>query len=115
MKLFFARTESGTIYLSDGQFVRIISPGLDPYTINVIQAKVIDRDTFPEEVTQEMFWKLLQAGEPSDIPVVGKSFLVSGFSDWRLSTDMVEVIELEEPEESEMMLTWRERILELHG
>jgi hypothetical protein len=113
MTAFFARTESDTIYLSDGQFVRIIHPE-SQYTINAAQTRVIDRALLEEDGTKKKFWELVLEQPVADLPEVGKSFLVSGFSEWRLSTDMVEVVKLDAPE-NEAGFQWVDRMLELHG
>lgn len=100
MKHFRAITEHGTVYLYQGGTIRVLDgmTGDHKDSVRPMSFSLVDRDELERieaEEGAEAAWEYLRAAESADLPEVGKAMYITSFSNWRISTDVVSVEELE--------------------
>jgi hypothetical protein len=94
MTNFLAVTETGTTYRMQGGILLYESKRIGTFTFRPYRMAAFDRMAVKAE-TQNEFWEYVATLPEVKLPVVGLSFFAAGLSQWRLSTPVVSVEELE--------------------
>lgn len=94
MTHFRAVTRTGTVYDGDGR-LRIFSPRTGTDVFTPVHQTSIPQERVAQCTSAQELHALARSLPYVEVPVIGERFYAAGFSQWRLSTEVVEVEVLE--------------------